>query len=198
MSLLPVNEITQLSQLDLNGDYTYSDYLKWKFKESVELIKGKIMEMSPAPVRLHQQIAGKIYIQMGRYFEDSPCSIYFAPFDVRFPDQNGKIRNVVQPDLCVICDHNKLDEKGCLGAPDLVVEILSPGNTKKEMKYKYELYQEQGVKEYWVVYPDTCNIQIFVLQNGKYIGIQPVADGEIVTSVVFPALSFSTEKLYDL
>lgn len=195
---LPTNEITSLSQLDLNGSYSYADYLLWKFKERVEIIKGKIMEMSPAPTRFHQRISMKLTSRFLQFFDNHECQLYAAPFDVRFPDENGKIKTVVQPDLCVICDQTKLDDKGCIGAPDLVVEILSPSNSKREMKDKYELYQEQGVKEYWLVYPDTQHIQIFVLQNGKYIGIQPVAEGDRVTSVVFPALSFSTVGLYDL
>lgn len=198
MSLLPMNEITRFDQLDLNREYSYSDYLKWKFKEKVELIKGKIMEMSPAPTRIHQKIARKLVLEFSKVFDNHSCEFYFAPFDVRFPDENGHIKNVVQPDLCVICDPNKLDERGCIGAPDLVVEILSPDNSKKEMKNKYELYQEQGVKEYWIVEPQSRNIFIFVLENGKYIGIQPVAEDEIVTSVVFPSLSFSTQGLYEL
>lgn len=195
---LPTNEITSLSQLDLNGSYSYSDYLLWKFKERVEIIKGKIMEMSPAPTRFHQRISMKLTIEFAKVFDNHACQLYAAPFDVRFPDENGKIKTVVQPDLCVICDQTKLDDKGCIGAPDLVVEILSPGNTRKEMKNKFELYEEQGVKEYWLVYPDTQNIQIFVLQDGKYIGIQPIAEGDTVKSVVFPDLSFSTSRLYHL
>lgn len=198
MSLLPMNEITHLEQLDPNASYTYADYLKWKFKERVEIIKGKILAMSPAPTRLHQDISLKLTLRFVQTFENNPCKLYVAPFDVRFPDKEGNVKTVVQPDLCVICDQNKLDDKGCVGAPDLIVEILSPGNTRKEMKNKYELYQEQGVKEYWIVSPETRVIQIFVLQGDKYIGIQPVAEDEIATSVVFPALSFSTEKLYDL
>lgn len=193
-----MNEITRLDQLDPNGSYSYSDYVKWKFKEQVELIKGKLMEMSPAPVRLHQKIARKLVLSFSRVFDNLRCEVYFAPFDVRFPDPSGKIKTVVQPDLCVVCDQNKLDDKGCIGAPDLVVEILSPGNSKKEMKNKYELYQEQGVREYWIVEPQSRNIFIFVLENGKYIGIQPIAEDETARSVIFPDLCFSTEKLYDL
>lgn len=105
---------------------------------------------------------------------------------------------MVQPDLCVICDPNKLDDKGCIGAPDLIVEILSPGNSKREMKLKYELYQEQGVSEYWVVRPEERNIHIYVLKDGQYIGVAPVVEDEVITSIKFPTLSFSTEKLYDL
>lgn len=193
-----MDEITSLSQLDLNGSYSYSDYLKWKFKERVEIIKGKIMAMSPAPNRLHQRISMKLTKAFLDVFDDHQCELYVAPFDVRFPDSNGKIKTVVQPDLCVICDPNKLDEKGCIGAPDLIVEILSPGNSKREMKDKYELYQEQGVSEYWIVRPEEQHIQIYVLENGRYIGVQPVVEGDVVTSIKFPALSFDTARLYDL
>lgn len=193
-----MNEITSLSQLDLNGSYSYGDYLKWKFQERVEIIKGKIMAMSPAPNRLHQRISMKLTLELAKVFNNQQCQMYVAPFDVRFPDSNGKIKTVVQPDLCVICDPNKLDEKGCIGAPDLIVEILSPGNSKREMKDKYELYQEQGVSEYWIVRPEEQHIQIYVLENGRYIGVQPVVEGDVVTSIKFPVLSFDTARLYDL
>ncbi|MWQ40294.1 Uma2 family endonuclease [Glaesserella parasuis] len=193
-----MNEITSLSQLDLNGSYSYDDYLKWKFQERVEIIKGKIMAMSPAPNRLHQRISMKLTKAFLDVFVNHQCELYVAPFDVRFPDSNGKIKTVVQPDLCVICDSNKLDEKGCIGAPDLIVEILSPGNSKREMKDKYELYQEQGVSEYWIVRPEEQHIQIYVLENGRYIGVQPVVEGDVVTSIKFPALSFDTSGLYEL
>lgn len=193
-----MDEITSLSQLDLNGSYSYGDYLKWKFQERVEIIKGKIMAISPAPNRLHQRISMKLTKAFLDVFDSHQCELYVAPFDVRFPDSNGKIKTVVQPDLCVICDPNKLDEKGCIGAPDLIVEILSPGNSKREMKDKYELYQEQGVSEYWIVRPEEQHIQIYVLENGRYIGVQPVVEGDVVTSIKFPALSFDTAGLYDL
>lgn len=198
MSLIPMNEITRLDQLDQNGSYSYKDYLLWKLKERVEIIKGKIMAMSPAPNRLHQDISLKLTSEFLKVFPSDGCKLYVAPFDVRFPDENGNVKTVVQPDLCVICDPNKLDERGCLGAPDLVVEILSPGNSKREMKDKYELYQEYGVSEYWVVRPEERNIHIYVLENGRYIGIAPVVEDDVITSVRFPNLSFSTSGLYDL
>lgn len=198
MSLLPMNEVTCLDQLDLNASYSYVDYLKWKLQERVELIKGKVVAMSPAPARLHQKISLKLTGHFLSVFSEQQCELYVAPFDVRFSDENGNVKTVVQPDLCVICDQNKLDDKGCFGAPDLVVEILSPGNSKREMKDKYELYQEQGVREYWVVRPEERNIHIYVLQDGKYIGIAPVVEGDVVTSVIFPMLSFNTEGLYGL
>jgi IMP dehydrogenase/GMP reductase/Uma2 family endonuclease len=171
-------EITNINQLDPNGTYTYADYLVWKFKERVELLRGRVLKMSPASASSHQKIAGNLYFSLRKYFQNSNCELFFAPFDVRLPKKNGEILSVVQPDLCVICDLSKLDEKGCLGAPDLVVEILSPGNSKKEMKLKYDLYQENGVKEYWVVIPDQRYVQIFVLEEGNYVGKHPIVDKE--------------------
>lgn len=189
-------EITDINQLDLNKTYTYADYLLWKFKERIELFKGKIFKMSPAPARIHQDILRNINRKFDQFFFQKSCKVYFAPFDVRFPSSNGDIFTVLQPDLCVICDLTKLDDKGCLGAPDLIVEILSPGNAKKEMDYKFSIYEEAGVLEYWMVHPTEKSIQVFVLQNGIYIGLKPVTEGEIITSKTFPELSFSTDEIF--
>src|SRR5215217_1614082 len=148
--------ITDINQLDLEGTYTYADYLLWRFEERLELIKGKIFKMSPAPNRRHQTILGHLHLPIGSFFKNHYCQVFLAPFDVRLPKKNqntsdGKIYTVVQPDLCIICDESKLDDRGCLGAPDLIVEILSPGNSRKEMDNKFELYEECGVREYWLV-----------------------------------------------
>ena len=148
--------INNINQLDLNGSYTYADYLLWHFKERVEIIKGKIFKMSPAPSRFHQDCSWLLTREIDKTFAKTKCNMYAAPFDVRlinFKDStdDNKITSVVQPDLCVVCDINKLDDKGCIGAPDLIVEILSPGNSKREMTIKFDLYQENGVLEYWIV-----------------------------------------------
>jgi Uma2 family endonuclease len=188
--------ITNLDQLDTKKTYTYADYLMWRLKERVELFKGKIFKMSPAPARIHQDILRNINRKFDQVFFEQPCKVYFAPFDVRLPDKKGEVLTVVQPDLCVICDLKKLDDKGCLGAPDLIVEILSPGNTKKEMDYKFSIYEESGVLEYWLVHPADKNIQVFILENGIYIGLKPVTEGEIITSKTFPELSFSTDEVF--
>ncbi|QOR73230.1 Uma2 family endonuclease [Cruoricaptor ignavus] len=189
-------EVTNFSDLDLSKSYTYADYLLWKFQERVELFKGKIFKMSPASLRLHQRISLKITDVFLQAFRSHTCEIYVAPFDVRFPDVDGKIRTVVQPDLCVICDLEKLDERGCLGAPDLVVEILSPGNSKKEYDNKYRIYEENGVKEYWIVHPGEKNVQQFVLQGEIFIGLKPATEGEILQSRIFPQLSLSVSELF--
>lgn len=198
MSKSIVMEITSLDQLDLeNGVYSYTDYLVWKFKERVELFKGKILKMSPAPAFIHQKILRKINRSFDHFSDCSSCEVVFAPFDVRFPDENGNIKTVLQPDLCVICDPSKIDDRGGLGAPDLIVEILSPGNSKKELGNKYKIYEEYGVREYWVVNPSERNILIFVAENGVFRGIAPVVEGDIAKSVIFPELTIDTNGLYD-
>ncbi|MEX0882546.1 MAG: Uma2 family endonuclease, partial [Cyclobacteriaceae bacterium] len=138
------------------GHYSYADYLTWELEEMVELIKGKVFKAAAAPRRMHQKISVMISTKLYNYLENDSCEVYNAPFDVRLPytsKKNEDIFTVVQPDICVICDKAKLDEMGCIGAPDLIVEILSPGNNKKELKNKYEVYEESGVKEYWVIQP---------------------------------------------
>lgn len=192
--------ITDINQLDLNGTYSYADYLLWRFKERVELFKGKILKMSPAPNRKHQEITGALHIELGNLFKNKSCKVYIAPFDVRIPIQSKRdeeIFTVVQPDLCIICDPNKLDDRGCVGAPDLVIETLSPGNSKKEMKHKFELYQEAGVREYWIVDPNQESVLINVLENGKYITQNPIVDDEI-TSIIFPNVKIHTNDIFGI
>ncbi len=149
--------ITSLSQLDLTKTYSYADYVLWQFKERVELLRGKIMAMSPAPNNLHQKALFELSGIFYQHFKFQTCQVRFAPYDVRLLDskkshKDKDIFTVVQPDLCVICDESKIEDRGCLGAPDLIVEILSPGNSDKEMKFKYDLYQENGVREYWIIH----------------------------------------------
>jgi Uma2 family endonuclease len=193
--------ITKLSQLDLNKKYSYADYLLWKIKERVELHKGMIAEMSPAPNPTHQRVLRELFTVFELFFSNHKCELFFAPIDVRLLDKNkstndNKIYTVVQPDLIVVCDENKIDERGCLGAPDLVVEILSPGNSNKEMNIKYELYEEAGVKEYWMIHPTERQLLIYVLENGKFIGKKPIIESENAISYLFPKLKFPLKKIF--
>ena len=193
--------ITNINELDLNGNYTYADYLLWQFSERLELIKGKIFKMSPAPSRNHQQVSLKITRILDRFFEKSSCELYIAPFDVRLVNfkkskSDNKIFSVVQPDLCVVCDSSKLDEQGCLGAPNLIVEILSKGNSKKELSIKFDLYEENSVQEYWIVNPDEKNVLIYVLIDGKYIGSRPYIVETEIQSPTFPELKFKVDKIF--
>lgn len=194
-----MNQIMNINQLDFNKVYTYADYLLWRFSERVELLKGRIFQMSPAPSRKHQSVSFAITGEFYNAFKGKACSVFVAPFDVRLPQkgyQDEQIYSVVQPDLCVICDENKLDDRGCLGAPDLIIEILSPGNSKKEMKYKFELYEEAGVREYWVVNPLDEFVLMYILENGKYKAFPPIVDEEI-NSHIFPELSIHTDKIFN-
>lgn len=191
--------VTDISQLDLNGSYTYADYLTWQFQERLELIKGKIFRMSPAPNTMHQKVSWKLSMELGNFFSNTPCQAFSAPFDVRLykkAKDDKQITTVVQPDICVICDESKLDERGCLGSPDLIVEILSPGNSKKEMRNKYDLYEENGVKEYWVVFPHEQVLQIYVLKEGKYTALRPLVPGDPVTSLLWKDMAFDVGRIF--
>jgi Uma2 family endonuclease len=188
----------KFSDLDLNATYTYADYLTWTFSERIELFKGKIFKMSPAPSRKHQDYASNLYRIIDRYLDNTQCKVYFAPFDVRLTKlKNEKeILTVVQPDISVICDKKKLDDKGCLGAPDLIIEILSPGNSRREMKDKYALYEENGVKEYWVVHNNEDLIQVWDLIKGKYVLRANYCTPDMIPVKVLKGLEVSTEAVF--
>ena len=185
--------IYNIEDLDVNKTYSYADYLLWRFKERVELFKGKIWAMSPAPSRFHQEISGFLFTQFAHIIQSTECKLYAAPFDVRLLNkkkstEDKEVYTVVQPDLCAICDRSKLDDLGCIGAPDLVVEILSPGNSKKEMDIKFDLYQEAGVREYWIVQPSEKTIFMYVLENEKFIGLKPFTAGQFIEGRCLPGL----------
>lgn len=189
-----------LQELDMNKTYTYADYFRWKLEERVELIRGRIFKMSPAPNRRHQQISGNIFYELKRFVQRGPCEVYSAPFDVRLPRRSASdkdITTVLQPDVCVVCDAGKLDEKGCVGAPDIVVEVLSPGNNAKELKNKYEVYEEAGVREYWVVSPQDETVLVYTLTGGKYTASRMMVAGDSVHSTVLNGFSLDVARLFE-
>ena len=188
----------QFADLDLTKTYTFADYYSWKFAERVELIKGKIFKMSPAPNTFHQQLVF-IYLEIGNFLRKKPCKVFVAPFDVRLPGKSKddkEIFTVLQPDICVVCDPSKIDKKGCVGAPDLVVEVLSPGNNAKEIKNKYEQYELAGVKEYWVVSPQNQTVLIHILTDGKYDVMRLKGPGDVITSAVLPDFSLDLTEMF--
>ncbi|MES1224963.1 MAG: Uma2 family endonuclease [Bacteroidota bacterium] len=190
----------QVEEPDPSYSYTYADYLKWKFEERLELFRGKIYKLS-APNTAHQEISGILFFAIKSYFQKSKCKVFSAPFDVRLPIRNKKkdteVKTVVQPDICVICDESKLDEKGCCGAPDIVIEILSPGNSKKEVRLKFELYEEAGVKEYWIVQPTEETISVSVLnEGGKYAGFKMYAGGDKIKSEAVQGLIIDVKDIF--
>ena len=161
------------SPKNLNIKFSYKDYLSWDAdNERWELINGFAYDMSPAPTRKHQGISRNISRQLSNYLEEKECSVYAAPFDVRLPDgfqNDDEIKTIIQPDISVFCDEDKLDDKGAVGAPDLVIEILSPSTAAKDLREKFFLYEKVGVKEYWIIDPANETLTVFNLDlNGKY------------------------------
>ena len=152
--------------------YTYADYLTWD-KGRWEIIDGDIFDMTPAPTRVHQKILGELFFLIQSYLKKQKgvCEVYPAPLDVRFVnaqnDVDDLIDTVVQPDIVVVCDPKKLDDRGCKGAPDLVVEILSPSTAKIDLKIKRQLYEQHGVKEYWLVHPVDQTVMVYTLNESK-------------------------------
>lgn len=152
--------------------FTYADYLTWNDNERWEIIQGEAYNMTPAPSTTHQLLIAEFVFQLKAQLKEKSCQVLPAPFDVRLPVKNEKeedIENIVQPDISVVCDPKKLDKKGCLGAPDLIIEITSPSTSRKDRMEKFFLYELAGVKEYWLVYPDDKIVEVFHLKpDGKY------------------------------
>ena len=188
-----------IADLDINKVYTYADYYKWKFDERVELIKGRIFKMSPAPTSAHQVVSRELSGLLWLFLKGKQCQVFSAPFDVRIPKRSKEdkdIITVVQPDICVICDSGKIDRKGCVGAPDIVIEILSPSNSEKELKNKYEVYEESGVKEYWIVFPAEKTLSIYTLIAGKFVPSRLMVIGDRATSSVLHGFSFDLAEIF--
>jgi len=181
--------------------FTYNDYLKWPDEERWELIYGEAWDMSPAPNRKHQSISGKLFFQIEDFLKDKDCYVYNAPFDVRLPE-NGKDKDnetdtVVQPDLLVVCDKSKLDESGCKGAPDWIIEILSPSTAVKDLNNKYQLYEARGVKEYWIIDPSNNYLSVYLLDvSGKYFRSGVYSSDSKVPSSTLPELTIDLNPVF--
>ena len=188
--------------------FTYADYLTWNFKERIELIRGQIFKMSPASTFNHQKIQTNILVEFHNFLKGKPCVTVSSPVDVRLkgkPFRKKKLRDdqvttVVQPDIIVVCDEEKLkDNRSIDGAPELIVEVLSPGNTKVETKYKFDLYEENGVLEYWVVYPEYKQIYVYLLNENEEYGKPVIYEtNENITSQVLKGLSIPIDEIFKL
>lgn len=198
------NEEEQRDQLveepDASYSYSYADYLQWKFKERLELIRGSIYKLcSPSPD--HQLVTGDLYVQLYNFLQGKPCHVFIAPFDVRLP-RPGKtadklVKTVVQPDVCVVCDISKIDGKGVCGAPDLMVEVLSKGNSKHDIRTKFELYEEAGVPEYWIINPEDENVFVFLLdENRKLNSVKMYFVGDTISSVAVAGFTADVEQIF--
>jgi Uma2 family endonuclease len=196
--------ITSLAELDLDKQYSYADYLSWKLTERIELIKGYIKQMA-APTSFHQEISIELSTYFKGYFKakKSPCKVFAAPFDVRLYNYTKSavadkdIYTVVQPDLSIICDKSKIDQKGCLGAPDLIIEILSESNSKTDLRDKFQLYQENGVHEYWIVFPAEKVVEKFLLQNEQYQMEKIYVEDDLIYPTLFPDLEIDLVQVFE-
>ena len=193
----------KFSELDLNKTYSYADYVKWTFEEVVEIIKGRVYRMA-APLYNRQQTSSNVHTVFKNYLRGKNCRTLSAPFDVRLTKSqahnksDADIFTVVQPDICVVCDIDKIDRRGCIGAPDLIVEILSKGTVERDVKYKFEVYEESGVLEYWIASIEDCTVSVFRLANGSFqADHRPYVKGDIIRVGIFDDLEVSVEDIFE-
>jgi Uma2 family endonuclease len=189
----------QLSDIDLSKKYTYADYYSWAFDDRVELINGKLFNLDSSPGTLHQLLSGFISCSLDNYLKGTQKEVFAAPFDVRLPKSSNDdeaIDTVIQPDICVICDSNKIDERGGIGAPDIVIEILTKGNNRKEVKDKYQAYEQAGVLEYWIIFPYSKTFLRYYLHNGYYLSSRPLTIGDEVTTPILPGFVLNLDELF--
>ncbi|MDR1947790.1 MAG: Uma2 family endonuclease [Spirochaetaceae bacterium] len=177
--------------------YTYADYRQWELKEGerYELVEGTAYAMS-SPNTAHQTISGELFRQIANFLHGKPCKVLAAPYDVRlFYQEDEQDDTVVQPDIAVICDEKKLGPEGCRGAPDMVIEIISPSNTGGEYMRKFNLYLESGVREYWMVSPEDRFVQVNLFKDGKYLSEIHKADTALPVSL-FEGLSINLNDVF--
>jgi Uma2 family endonuclease len=151
--------------------HTYGDYRAWPEDFRYELIDGIAYAMSPAPTVSHQEVVLELSRQVAQALEESTCRLLIAPLDVRLPrgdEADEAIDTVVQPDLLVVCDPTKIDESGVRGAPDWIIEVLSPATAAHDQVRKRDLYERAGVREYWLVHPTDRIVIVYRLENGRY------------------------------
>lgn len=182
------------------GRYTFADMFTWDDGERAEIIDGEIFLMAPAPSRGHQRISFEICRQLGNYLEGKRCQAYSAPFDVRLFEKDGDtpedVDTVVEPDITIVCDRGKLDDHGCKGAPDMVVEILSPSTRRHDRLVKLGLYQRAGVREYWIVDPENKAVQVLLLSNGLLLPHEDYGRGDVAKVNVLDGCFIELEKVF--
>jgi Uma2 family endonuclease len=179
--------------------YSYADYLTWDESERWEILDG-VPYMQAAPSRVHQEILMELSKQFAIYLTGKSCRVYPAPFCVRLDVEknDNDVKNVVEPDITIVCDSSKLDERGCKGSPDMIVEILSPSTGKNDRFIKFNKYEKAGVKAYWVVEPDQKLLSIFTLQsNGRYGRPEMYTDDDKIIVSIFPDLEIDLKPVFD-
>ena len=181
--------------IDENGRYTYADYLKWEGLHRYQLINGEAFMMA-SPSVAHQSIVRELLVQFSIWLRGKPCQVFAAPLDVRlFPEEDNSDNTVVQPDLLVVCDNKKLGKGSVNGAPDLVIEIVSPSNTHSQLFHKFQYYLEAKVREYWVVDPEEKKILVHIYENGRYISAI-YKENSRIPATILPGLEIDLDDLW--
>ena len=180
--------------------YTFADVLTWGENERIEIIDGEAVMMAP-PSSVHQEIAAELTRQLGNYLEGKRCKVYPAPFAVRLFERDGEapedVYTMVEPDLSIVCDRDKIDKQGCRGAPDLVIEILSPSTHRHDRITKYNLYQRAGVREYWIVEPEAQTVQVFLCnENGLLLPHESYGRGDVARVNVLEGCFIDLGKVF--
>lgn len=182
-----------------NQGYRYADYYAWPDDQRWELIDGVAYDMTPAPSRRHQEVIVELLVQIKIQLASLPCQVYVAPFDVRLPtkdEADDEVMTVVQPDIAVICDRRKLDDRGCRGAPDWIIEVLSPATAAKDQIQKRDLYARHGVIEYWLVHPVDRLVTRYRLEAGGH-GRPEMQETRGKTAMgLFPGLAIDWDVIY--
>jgi Uma2 family endonuclease len=180
--------------------YTYADYLEWPDDARYELIDGEAFLMAPAPLIEHQEVAGEVYRQLANQLDGQPCRPYIAPVDVRLPrtdEADAAIDTVVQPDVLVVCDPARIDRRGVRGAPDWLLEVLSPSTAAHDQIAKRRTYERAGVREYWLVHPGDRTLTVYLLGNGQY-GRPEIYELKDTTPIgVLPGVSIAWDALVE-
>jgi len=177
--------------------FTYADYKEWELAEGerYELIYGEAFAMAARSFR-HQAVLGALFYQFYSYLRGKPCQVFIAPCDVRlFYEEDESDDTVVQPDIVVICDKDKIAEESCHGAPDLVIEILSPSNSATEMERKFLLYREAGVREYWIVDSKNNILRVHCFQDSD-ISTNTYKSADTVPVAILPGFSIALEQVF--
>ena len=183
----------------LERNFTYKDYLGWDDDKRYELIVGKVYLMVPAPNVPHQSALRELFGIFFAYFKNRECEIFVAPTDVVLLEKGEKTedaKNVVQPDIFVVCDKEKIAEQAIVGAPDLAVEIISPNTAIKDKREKFALYEKHGVKEYWLVHPEEKTLTVFRLENSRYGRPEIFAEEDIYECALFPDLKVDVSQIF--
>jgi Uma2 family endonuclease len=175
--------------------FTYADYLEWDTEERYELIDGVSYLMSPAPTPTHQGILAEVARVIGNFLHKKPCKVFVAPFDVRL-NAAGADDTVVQPDVLVICDQKKIDSRGCVGAPDLVIEITSPSTGIRDHTIKLEKYLNAGVRECWIIDPDSKTVQVYILQEDLSAKMLTYNAKDVVPVTVLKGLQIHLQEVF--